>query len=177
MSIFKRLSELLGEGYSLNLTIQMKGNKMSVTSLPKSIMPNPGPAMKNMQPIVVTGTPDELDIGFLAAIAQPLAGVNKLIVSGDSFVKKEKGTAKKTEEKPAEKPAEPSLDLKAKEPMTEKQIEAEGKDEPPVPAPPDEPVVAEAAPAPAPAPTAAPAPAPEPSGDDFDEIMGDDEGW
>ena len=109
MSIFSRIAEIIGEDYMLNLTIQKKGNKLSVVVLPKGLLKNPGPEFKAMQPIVLTGTPAELDAGFLAAIVLPVAGLNKLTVSGGSFVKEKKATTKKADEKPAE----PSLDLRS----------------------------------------------------------------
>ena len=182
MSIFKRLSEIIGEGYSLNLTVQMKGSKMSVTVLPKTIMKNPGPEFKTMQPIVITGTPDELDIGFLAAIVQPLAVVNKLTVSSDTFVKPKKSTTKKAEEKPAES-KEPSLDLKSgsTDATPIKTVDAAGTGQAPVaetvaPVTEAAPVAeAEAAPVAA-APVAAAQADAEPTLGEIDEMSGD-EGW
>jgi len=180
MSIFKRLAEIIGEGYSLNLTVQMKGGKMSATVLPTLIGKDVKPEFKTMQPIVITGTPDELDVGFLAAIVQPLAIVNKLTVSGDTFVKPKKGSTKKAEEKPVVKKEEPTLDMrtddsaaKAVETLEPTQVVEYPKSET-AEAPVTE---AEEAPTAAPMAAAEPEPAVEPSGEDFDASMGSDEDW
>ena len=104
MSFFNELSELIGEEYSLDLSIRVKNGKVMVSAIPIMLTKN---VNVKFQSIVVSGTPRELDIGFIQAIKSPLKGVDKLLVSGDSFVKEEKkSTPKKQEAKPVEKKEE-----------------------------------------------------------------------
>lgn len=107
MSIFQQMSAIEFAG-SLNLTIKKSGGQMVVSV----ILKNEAVGNKtgdHIPPLVLRGTPAELDAGFIAAIADPIREVNGLIVGVESFNKQKEvaaeEAAKTTGTKPAEKPA------------------------------------------------------------------------
>lgn len=118
MSFFSRLSELIGEEYSVQITIQKKGGNLSVSVVPKALEAK-DKAGKTIVPIVVTGTPDQIDAGLISAIAQPVASLNQLVVSGQAFVKEEKKTTTKKDE-PVKKEESPQQTLKPVTPVVAK---------------------------------------------------------
>jgi len=133
MSFFSRLTEIIGEEYSVQITVQKKGRNLSVSVLPKTIDPK-DKAGKTLQPILVTGTPDQIDSGLISAIAQPVAALNQLVVSGKAFVKEEKKSPKKKDEPVKEEKKEdvsaqttlkPASEIKKEKPEPAKEAVAE----------------------------------------------------
>lgn len=95
MSFFSRLAELVGEDYIVQIAVQKKGNSLSVSILPKSAH-DKSTTKGTIVPIVISGSPDQIDQGIISAIAQPIQSLNQLVVSGDAFVKQEKKSSKPT---------------------------------------------------------------------------------
>ena len=62
MNLFKHLSEIMPEGIDLNMTLRRKDDLLIVSIIPKSgeLEDN---AKDRLSPLVVSGTPDELDEG------------------------------------------------------------------------------------------------------------------
>jgi PRTRC genetic system protein E len=114
MNFFKEIFDL-GENVNLNMTIARAGDRLSITVLPAS--------SQKLQPLVATGTPEELAEGFAYAITTPLKEVIGLMTNAEQFKKSAEeaaGTSKKEAEvKPAaakkEKPAKTAKSKPAKE--------------------------------------------------------------
>ncbi|WP_286150972.1 PRTRC system protein E [Bacteroides acidifaciens] len=109
MEFFKKINDLLGEGCTLSINVAKKGDTLIVGVLPGNPLVKDA-AAKNLSPLNVSGTPDELDEGFLAAIEAPISRTTGLLVDMASF---EKGEA----------------DAKAKSAMIAKQKEEKQKKE------------------------------------------------
>ena len=106
MDFFKRLYEL-AEGQKLTLTVMGKNGKLTVGVLPDGIA--------KIQPLNVTGTPEELDAQFLDMIKAPLTEAR--IVSNteefteslkDATAKPKPTVAAEATKKAAEKKVEPT---------------------------------------------------------------------
>ena len=109
MEFFKKINDLLGEGCTLSINVAKKGDTLIVGVLPGNPIVKDA-AAKNLIPLNISGTPDELDEGFLAAIEAPISRTSGLLVDMASF---EKGEA----------------DAKAKSAMIAKQKEEKQKKE------------------------------------------------
>ena len=109
MELFKKINDLLGEGCTLSINIAKKGDIMVVGVMPGNPLVK-DTAVKNLSPLNISGTPAELDEGFIEAIAAPISRATGLLVDMASF---EKGEA----------------DAKAKSTMLAKQKEAKQKQE------------------------------------------------
>ena len=83
MNFFQQLNDLL-IGVDLKLEIKRTGNVLKVSALPST--------KATMNPITITGTPEEIDAGFFEAIQKPLEDAQGL----------------KTHYTPPEKPAAPA---------------------------------------------------------------------
>jgi PRTRC genetic system protein E len=68
---FKELSEMMTAGTTLNLTVTHQTGIMTVSVLPK-VKVLKDDAKKHLQPVVLTGTPEELDAGFFDTVGQPV---------------------------------------------------------------------------------------------------------
>lgn len=78
MDLFKKLNEVLGEGMTLSITVAKKDDHMTVNVLPGNSLVKDN-AKNNIIPLTVSGTPDELDEGFIGAILTPVASTSKLL--------------------------------------------------------------------------------------------------
>lgn len=107
MNLFKTLSEVLGEGCTATITIAQKDGVMTVGVLPGNSLVKDS-AKSKIVPLNLTGTPDELDEGFVSAITEPIRRTSGLLVDMASF----------------EQAAE---EAKAKSKMEEEKKEAEAK--------------------------------------------------
>lgn len=79
MDLFKTLSEVLGNGCTATITIAQKDGIMTVSVLPGNDLVKDA-AKNKLVPLNVSGTPDELDAGFVAAIAEPIRQTSGLLV-------------------------------------------------------------------------------------------------
>jgi len=86
MFFFKEISGLLSEGLELNFTIKKSADKLVVSVLPK-VKDLKDDAGKKIVPLVITGTPDELENGFSAAISSPIQKASGLLTNISQFEK------------------------------------------------------------------------------------------
>ena len=81
---FKELSEMMTDGTIVNLTVHRLNGSMSVSVLPK-IKGLKDDAKKHLLPVVLTGTPEELDASFFDTVSQPVQKASSLLSSMKSF--------------------------------------------------------------------------------------------
>ena len=91
----------------LTIRIKKKNDKLTVSVLPNGV--------DGIAPVIITGTPQELDAGFTDAITGPLLQVSGLQVESEAFtesVEKEKAdtTPAKKQPKQESKPRQPKED-------------------------------------------------------------------
>lgn len=86
MELFKKISEMLSEGSTMSITIAKKGENLVVGVMPGNDLVKDA-AKKHIVPLNLSGTPEELDEGFVEAIAQPIAKANGLLSDIASFEK------------------------------------------------------------------------------------------
>ena len=101
MNLFKTLSEVLGNGCTATITIAQKDGIMTVGVLPGNNLVKDS-AKNKIVPLNLYGTPDELDEGFVAAIAEPIRKTSGLLVDMAAFEKaseEAKAQSKMEEEK------------------------------------------------------------------------------
>lgn len=114
MEFFKKINELIGEGCTLSINVAKKGDMLVVAVLPGNPLVKDA-AAKNLAPLNISGTPDELDEGFLAAIEAPISRTTGLLVDMASFEKGE-----------AEAKAKSAMLAKQKEEKQKKEAEFKG---------------------------------------------------
>lgn len=112
MELFKELNPIL-EDCNLKLIITKKEGKMSVVVQPYSLKED----IPQIVPIMMTGTPEELDTRFIGIIKEPLQktaeffhnseSVDKSISEAKESVKKPSGTKKSTAKPATPAPAPP----------------------------------------------------------------------
>lgn len=103
MNLFKTLSEVLGNGCTATITIAQKDGIMTVGVLPGNNLVKDG-AKNKIVPLNVSGTPEELDEGFVDAIAEPVRKTAGLLVDMASYeqaAEEAKAKSKMEEEKKA----------------------------------------------------------------------------
>ena len=84
MELFSKLSEIMGDGCTLAINIAKTENGMTVSVLPGNSLVKD--AAKNiLSPLNVSGTPQELDEGFVEAIIKPVAKTNGMFADIKSF--------------------------------------------------------------------------------------------
>lgn len=101
MNLFKTLSEVLGSGCTATITIAHKDGIMTVGVLPGNNLVKDC-AKNKIVPLNLSGTPEELDEGFVAAIAEPIRKTAGLLVDMAAFEKaseEAKAQSKMEEEK------------------------------------------------------------------------------
>ena len=81
---FKRFSEMLASSTDVTLTIHKQNGTMTVSVLPKANGLQ-DEAQNHLKPIVITGTPEELDEGFLDAVREPVRKAATLLSGMKSF--------------------------------------------------------------------------------------------
>lgn len=81
---FTQISQLMTQGVDLTIVIRRKENELMVSTLPKSNGLKDD-AQYHIVPLTLTGSPTELDAGFLQAIAQPMRKTTGLIVNLEQF--------------------------------------------------------------------------------------------
>ena len=90
---FQSIYQMITAGTDLNINIRKVDNSLSVAVMPRrnSLKED---TRQNMVPLVVNGTPAELDMGFLQTILQPIQKVQGLLVNAENFEKQaEKATS------------------------------------------------------------------------------------
>ena len=86
---FQSIYQMITAGTDLNINIRKVDNNLSVAVMPRrnSLKED---TRQNMVPLVVNGTPAELDMGFLQTILQPIQKVQGLLVNAENFEKQAK---------------------------------------------------------------------------------------
>ena len=105
MEVFKKISEMLGEGSTLTITIAKKGEELVVGILPGNSLVK-DTAKNCIVPLNLTGTPEELDNGFIDAIAAPISRTSGLLTNMASFEKSKEEAEKKSKMEAEKKSAE-----------------------------------------------------------------------
>ncbi len=81
---FTAIHQMMTEGVDLTLVIRKANGQLTVSTLPKSNGLK-DEAQNHIVPLTVTGMPQELDAGFLQAIAQPIQRTSGLITNMAQF--------------------------------------------------------------------------------------------
>ena len=94
---------MLVEGTELGIHIRRVENRLCVAVMPKREKLKDG-AVQSIVPLVVNGTPEELDTEFLARIARPMEKVQGILMNLETFEKQaEKAAAESRVAQPATK--------------------------------------------------------------------------
>lgn len=103
---FQSIYQMITAGTDLNINIRKVDNSLSVAVMPRRNNLKED-IRQNMVPLVVNGTPVELDTGFLQAIIQPLQKVQGLLANVENFEKQaEKATVQTKPSKASTVPSE-----------------------------------------------------------------------
>jgi PRTRC genetic system protein E len=102
---FEKMNSLLTEGVDLNLTIKKSGEELIVGVLPK-VTDLKDEAAQKMVPLVVKGTPGELDAEFVETISAPIAKATGILAGMDEFEKAADAASKNSKASKAEKDKE-----------------------------------------------------------------------
>jgi len=114
MSFFQKIYEL-ADGADLAINIKRKNEKLTVSVLPSNA--------KNVTPVIITGTPEDLDNGFLDTVTRQLEKAGELqleivasMANEEEWPKKKDKTAKEAKEKdkPAKKTEAPKKEEQPK---------------------------------------------------------------
>lgn len=82
--MFTKFSSMLGDGDTLSMTITKKGDKLITSILPiKSDIKDD--AKDRITPLVVSGTPDELNEGFADAVCAPMQKAAGILTNMQEF--------------------------------------------------------------------------------------------
>ena len=108
---FNELSQLMTSGSSFSLNVHSQNGKLTVSVYPK-LKGLKDEAQNHLQPVVLTGTPEELDAGFFDAVRQPIQKATGLLSGMKIFEesltrveaeRKEEQERKKNSDKQAQK--------------------------------------------------------------------------
>lgn len=105
MEVFKKMSAMLGEGSTLTITIAKKGDNLVVSVLPGNSLVKDN-AKGRIVPLNLSGTPEDLDNGFLEAIEAPIAKASGLLTNMASFEKAQEEAKEKSKMEADKKAAE-----------------------------------------------------------------------
>ena len=98
---FETIYRMLAEGTELDIHIRRVENRLCVAVMPKREKLKEG-AVQSIVPLVVNGTPEELDTEFLARIARPIEKVQGILMNLETFEKQaEKAAAESKTAQPA----------------------------------------------------------------------------
>lgn len=84
MDLFKKLSEVMGTGSTLTITVAKKETGLTVSVMPGNDLVKDA-AKNKFVPICLSGTAEEMDEGFLEVILQPVQKANGLLSSIKDF--------------------------------------------------------------------------------------------
>lgn len=116
---FQSIYQMITAGTDLNINIRKVDNNLSVAVMPRRNNLKED-TRQNMVPLIVNGTPAELDMGFLQTILQPIQKVQGLLANAENFEKQaEKATAHAKSSKAPTVPAE-SKEVREKREKMEK---------------------------------------------------------
>jgi PRTRC genetic system protein E len=81
---FTQINQLMNQGTDITLVIRKKEGQLMVSTLPKSNGLK-DEAQNHIVPLTITGTPEELDAGYLPAICQPIQKATGLLTNMSRF--------------------------------------------------------------------------------------------
>lgn len=84
MDLFKKLSEVMGDGSAITITVARKGNGLTVSVMPGNDLVKDA-AKNKFVPICLSGTAEEMDEGFLETVLNPVQKANGLLSSIKDF--------------------------------------------------------------------------------------------
>lgn len=96
MGIFKEMSVLLGDGQQLTITLRKVGQSMAASVMP-DVSGVKDKAVGNIVPIVLEGTPDEFDEGFVEALKQGIPQASGLVSNIREYEESVENAKKATE--------------------------------------------------------------------------------
>jgi PRTRC genetic system protein E len=131
MNLFTELSNMLPDGVDLSLTIRKKGAEVTVSLMPKSKKVD-DPAQFKIQPLIITGTPEELDNEFVAAIKSPLSQSTGLLANmaeHEKSVKEAAANSKAEKDKKDKEKKEAEARQKKEKKLFEKADEQENEED------------------------------------------------
>ena len=100
---FETIYRMLAEGTELGIHIRRVENRLCVAVMPQREKLKDGTG-QSIVPLVVNGTPEELDTEFLAQIARPMEKVQGILMNLEAFEKQaEKAAAESKAAQPAAK--------------------------------------------------------------------------
>ena len=80
METFKSLAEMLADGQQLTITLRKSGQEL-VASIMPDVSAVKDKAVDNIVPIVMSGTPEEFDDGFIGALKSGLPAATGLVAN------------------------------------------------------------------------------------------------
>ncbi|AVM53289.1 PRTRC genetic system protein E [Bacteroides zoogleoformans] len=84
--MFTKFASMLGDGDSLSITITKKGDNLITSILPKKAdLSDTG--KDHLSPLVVSGTPEELEDGFIDAVITPIQQATGILTNMREFEK------------------------------------------------------------------------------------------
>jgi PRTRC genetic system protein E len=81
---FNKLSQLMTDGTVINLAVHCQNGKFTVSLFPK-LNGLKDEAQNHLHPVILTGTPEELDEGFFDAVRQPVQKTTGLLTGMKAF--------------------------------------------------------------------------------------------
>jgi len=81
---FTQINQMMNQSIDITLVIRKKEGQLMVSAMPKSNGLK-DEAQNHIVPFTVTGTPEELDMGFVQAICQPVQKVTGLLTNMSNF--------------------------------------------------------------------------------------------
>lgn len=96
MGLFKELSEMMVTGQQLTINVRMEGNELIVSTMP-CVTGVKDKAVENIVPIVINGTPEEFDDGFIAALKQGIPQTAGLVSNIKEYEESVENARKATE--------------------------------------------------------------------------------
>lgn len=96
MGLFKEMSELLGDGQQLTVTLRKVGQSLAASVMP-DVSGVKDKAVENIVPIVLEGTPEEFDEGFVEALKQGIPHAAGLVSNIKEYEESVENAKKATE--------------------------------------------------------------------------------
>lgn len=96
MSFFKQLSGIIGQ-VEMSFTIKEKDGELTVMIMPKATG-SMTQRMDKIKPLIITGSPEDLDEGFFATVSTPLVKTGKLLSNAADYEKNLNAAANSSEE-------------------------------------------------------------------------------
>jgi len=81
---FTQINQMMNQSIDITLVIRKKEGQLMVSAMPKSNGLK-DEAQNHIVPFTVTGTPEELDMGFIQAICQPIQKATGLLTNMSNF--------------------------------------------------------------------------------------------